>query len=410
MGSKTATQLMQEELLRASRMLDPYLGFFHEQQRLLEMNPIVTSSQLEVVSKATEAARLSLSEVDLVGSSLLKSPLAVLAASIAEHATAFEQINRSIVGDMERVARISEQIAARFRMPAIEEMAALRNMLEASHEATRFVAEQMNFLRAAESFQCAWINIESPLNSLRALSDLNGIGNALKNLQPFELHLTDMLRSSLGDWRTLTIPPHIYEVPLERVDFYVEHGLVLELTDFPLQAFNLILDAAEIRPKSLPLIARKYEGTIRLEPLADHESIMGFAYDLLFALESRIRKFIHELMVSRFGEQWSKRQVPGEMRKEWEKKQAAALEQGEAVQCLINYADFTDYVTIICRRDNWDGAFREVFLRKESVQESFRRLFPIRLCTMHARPITQADLLLLFVESERILKAIGVRS
>ncbi|MGD0670717.1 MAG: hypothetical protein ABSB13_01470 [Candidatus Binatus sp.] len=410
MGTKTAIELMQEELFRKSQMFERYSGFWYEQQSFLEMTRIAGSSQLEFLSKATEAARLSFSAADLVGSSLLKTPLAALTKSFAEQATAFQQINRSIASDMGRFALISEQIAARFRMPAIEEMAALRNMLEAAHEATRFVAEKMNFLRAAESFQVAWINIESPLNSLKALSDLNGIGNALKTFQPFESELTGILRSSLGDWRNVTIPQPVYEDALERVDFYAGQGFDLELTNFPQPAFDLILDAAEIRPRSPSLAVRKLEGAVTIELLTDHESMMGFAYDLLFELESRFRAFIHRQMVSRFGEQWLQRQVPGPMRKAWESKRAVALERGEPIQDLIFYADFTDYVTIICRRDNWNSAFREVFLRKEGVQEAFYRLFPIRICTMHARPITQADLLLLFVESDRLLKAIDAKS
>jgi hypothetical protein len=44
------------------------------------------------------------------------------------------------------------------------------------------------------------------------------------------------------------------------------------------------------------------------------------------------------------------------------------------------------------------------FGRPESVRESFQRLYPIRLDTMHARPITQDDELLLYVETRRLVK------
>jgi hypothetical protein len=50
--------------------------------------------------------------------------------------------------------------------------------------------------------------------------------------------------------------------------------------------------------------------------------------------------------------------------------------------------------------------FAPVFRRAESVRESFQRLYPIRLCTMHARIVTQDDELYLFVETKRILSAI----
>ncbi len=409
MGGKTATEFMQEELLRTSRMLEPYRGFLVESERLFEINRIANSSQLDVISKAAEAARLSLSAVDLASSVLSNPPLSALAIDLVEQAKAIEYARRSVLGGIAQFAISSVQLMDKFRMPAMEEIVSLTNVLHAQEGATRSIALQADFISAAQSFGAAWINVDSPLSSLRAAYELNGIGNALNSLQPFGSHLTDILRPSLGDWRNLTIPPQIYETPLERIDFYAGQGFNLELTHFPVPAFSLILDAAKLRPKSLPLTVRKHRGGFAIDSEAD-ESMMGFAYDLLFTLESRMRKFISEVMVTRFGEQWFVRQVPGEMRRDWETKRSAALEHGEAELDLIAYADFTDYVTIICRRDNWEGVFRRVFLRKENVQEAFYRLFPVRLCTMHARPITLADLLLLIVESERLLKAIGVDS
>lgn len=45
-------------------------------------------------------------------------------------------------------------------------------------------------------------------------------------------------------------------------------------------------------------------------------------------------------------------------------------------------------------------------MRKEDVQESFRRLGPIRISTMHARLVLKEDLLLMASESTRLLNAI----
>ena len=39
--------------------------------------------------------------------------------------------------------------------------------------------------------------------------------------------------------------------------------------------------------------------------------------------------------------------------------------------------------------------------------ESFQRLFPVRIATMHARLINWDDELLLLVETKRVLRAIG---
>lgn len=75
---------------------------------------------------------------------------------------------------------------------------------------------------------------------------------------------------------------------------------------------------------------------------------------------------------------------------------------------LIAYADFTDYERILVRADNWKAAFEAVFHRKEALRESLQRLYPIRLCTMHARLISQDDELYLYVEVKRLLKAMSV--
>ena len=91
-------------------------------------------------------------------------------------------------------------------------------------------------------------------------------------------------------------------------------------------------------------------------------------------------------------------------------KRQKALDFGEPERPLIAYADFTDYVTIITRKDNWKAVFEDVFRRAESVTESLQRLYPIRICTMHARLITQDDELYLYVETKRILAAIGVEA
>ena len=85
------------------------------------------------------------------------------------------------------------------------------------------------------------------------------------------------------------------------------------------------------------------------------------------------------------------------------------MENGDREWPLIAYADFTDYERIIVRNDNWNAVFKQTFRRKEFVRESFQRLYPIRLSTMHARVITQEDLLYLLVETKRLLTAMGVR-
>lgn len=132
------------------------------------------------------------------------------------------------------------------------------------------------------------------------------------------------------------------------------------------------------------------------------------AHDRLQRFETRLRQFIDEQMTKACGDQWIKHRVPGPIRQSWIEKREKARAKGEADHPLIAYADFSDYVPIITQKNNWNEVFEPVFRRPTFVQESFQRLYPIRICTMHARMITHDDEIYLYVEIKRVLSAIGV--
>ena len=113
-------------------------------------------------------------------------------------------------------------------------------------------------------------------------------------------------------------------------------------------------------------------------------------------------------MTERYGERWEKHRVPGELRKQWEEKRQSGMAKGETEQRLLWYADFTNYVDVILRGDNWREVFKDFFLNDLDIRVSFQRLQPLRLPVMHARVITKDDFLLLTVEAQRILRAIGM--
>jgi hypothetical protein len=90
-------------------------------------------------------------------------------------------------------------------------------------------------------------------------------------------------------------------------------------------------------------------------------------------------------MQASYGEHWMKHQLPSGMMDAWRAKRDKAVKAGEVERPLIDYADFTDYRQIIERGDNWKTAFKPIFGRPEDVRESFQRLFPVRIATMHIR-------------------------
>jgi hypothetical protein len=110
-------------------------------------------------------------------------------------------------------------------------------------------------------------------------------------------------------------------------------------------------------------------------------------------------------MTAQYGANWPKRLAP-KMRESWEIKKTKAESAGIVISTLIELADFTDYMEIIQRKDHWETIFKVRFGRIESVRESFQRLYPIRLSTMHSRFLTKDDELYLIAEARRILSAI----
>ena len=118
-----------------------------------------------------------------------------------------------------------------------------------------------------------------------------------------------------------------------------------------------------------------------------------------------VRRFIGEAMHAQYGEDWMKKQLPKNMLDGWRAKEEAASKAGRDPCGLIDYADFSDYLLIIEKKDNWNAVFRSVFFRQENIRESLVRLYPVRIATMHARIITLDDDLYLRSETQRVLSA-----
>ena len=130
----------------------------------------------------------------------------------------------------------------------------------------------------------------------------------------------------------------------------------------------------------------------------------NIAHDWLLRLETQLRRFIDEKMIEAFGKDWPKHRLPNGVYEMWQEKERKARQEDSRDRPLIAYADFTDYELVICKHDNWREVFAPFFGRRESVLESFQRLYPVRLDTMHARPITLDDELLLRVETKRLVR------
>lgn len=209
------------------------------------------------------------------------------------------------------------------------------------------------------------------------------------------------LRLDLGDWRDeIAMPTASLRDAAERSRFYAGLGLNRALTDFTPRAFDESLAAAGL--------ADETEGP---RSGADDTEKAGLAraraaFDRLQRFEREVRRFVDRAMRQAFGDGWIAQGTPAGMKDRWLQKRDTAVARGETEGPLIDYADFTDYKAIIERGDNWQAVFRHVFERPEDVRESFQRLFPVRICTMHARIVTLDDEIYLVSETTRLLRAI----
>jgi hypothetical protein len=314
------------------------------------------------------------------------------------------------------IAELQKQLALateRFKLPEFKVAIELMEAYRADHasELVKHLKDNQDYLRrATEVIRSPWLDMEAQMRSVGAFADIQSIGFALQNIPAFDDRLTELLRIDLGDWRDrINFPKEIFDNPLARSAFYLERGFDPALTAFPTDAFTESLDIAGLRGAPPPIIdVYDYEEVREGDEQEAAFARTNAAHDRLQRFETRLRQFIDEQMTKACGDQWIKHRVPGPIRQSWIEKREKARSKGEADHPLIAYADFSDYVPIITQKNNWNEVFEPVFRRPTFVQESFQRLYPIRICTMHARMITQDDEIYLYVEIKRVLSAIEI--
>lgn len=257
-----------------------------------------------------------------------------------------------------------------------------------------------------EAITTPWANNVEAERSITALLELQGMGNALRTTKGFDPELTAALRLDLGDWRDkITFPDSVIIDPVSRTDFYVARGFDVALTDFPDAAFYRGLHIAGLDGEALD-----FELIEDVDRLSTEQEEAGLrrtnkCHNRLQRFERQFRQFINSAMTAQYGSDWPRKRLAPKLYEYWVSKKQKAESNG-IILTFIEVADFTDYETIICRKDHWREVFEIRFKKIESVRESLQRLYPIRLATMHARIVTKEDKLYLIAEVARLLSAI----
>lgn len=316
--------------------------------------------------------------------------------------------------EMSRMQELMTVFENRFRLPEIEAVTRLTEQFKTSpltEVLTRYSEQTSSLQKAMEAMRTPWLDAQESLRSVAGFAELQGIGRILERLPTFDDRLSDAIRGGLGDWRDpITWPEKIFSDLWARSEFYIELGFEPSLTDFPAQAFSESIEIAGLRREPPPLVDAYGPPVPPSSDGEEEESLVrtNVAHDWLLRLETQLRQFIDAQMMRAYGTDWPKHRVPKDVYDKWQEKKRQAEKIGARTWPIIAYADFTDYERVICKKDNWKEVFVGFFVRPENVRETFQRLYPVRLDTMHARPITQDDELLLYVETRRLIKIIFV--
>jgi hypothetical protein len=383
----------------------------------MKENFLTTVQQIErqmgTVSGAEKAVRLS-------GGVVADAARAIRQLSSAPTIAGRSVSNLSLGGALAEVKAANDSIGTALK--AVNSFSFARdvgpNGIFRNHDAANAMnrlvrdADRFSHIRAAtEEFFAPLVQAEKALRSICAFPHLQRICDDIKRFPPFGVGVTRLFRYELGDWRdNIQFPKAVFENPSIRTSFYFERGLRPSLTGYQKEAFeeSLEIDGLSIAVGSDVHFTR-LDGSD-----GDDDQETGFernakAYDQLQRFETKVRVFIEAQMTAVHGSTWVKRRVPEVMRKRWASRRDTAIMHGGATFPLIWYADFTDYVQIVVQGDNWREVFQRFFQTKESVRESFQRLYPVRIAAMHSRELTRYDMVYLNAETLRLLTAISRR-
>lgn len=300
-------------------------------------------------------------------------------------------------------------LAEKFRLPHLEEAKIVYDHVKESFDAritASFIPRQEELAVLISTLKSPWVNCINPVESFESIAHLASVGKALVPTA-YDSLASDTLKSLLGDWSQDTLPSGISSDWRARQQFYFDHGFDRLLTTLPEPTFTESLRETRVLrhdifpAKSFPTEISKKKRKLNFRALRRRDT-----YQLLDLLETYLREFIHEKMIALVGPGWEKRRLPADIYEAWQRKRQEAVKKGRKEEKLINYSDFSDYVKIIERSENWREIFEPLFVRKTNAQESFYRLQPLRIDVAHYRVVTKEDYLLVLVESRRILKAI----
>ena len=134
-------------------------------------------------------------------------------------------------------------------------------------------------------------------------------------------------------------------------------------------------------------------------------------YKVLQKLETKLRECI-QTRLETVSKNWWKERMPKDVQEKVELRKTKNEKQWpwhvNKDLPFIYYVDFTDYLKIITRRDNWNQAFKTIFKDKDAISVKLRELEPIRNAIAHFRELSRRELDKLKLLSEDIVSCISM--
>jgi hypothetical protein len=256
-------------------------------------------------------------------------------------------------------------------------------------------------LRQMGEMNQPWINKDNPTRSIAGFAEMQNVGATLLSRPAYEDVVSDAVRHALGDWRGVRIPSiEKFVDPVFSNDFYAQHGIQTELTDFSTPAFEEGMELAGFRPLTDVDLNKPVDA---LEISFERNNK---AHDRLQRIEYHMRRFIEGVLTKAHEGKWVKRGVPKTLSERWKDKHAEDVNAGRKPRAsLIDYAEFSDLWQIMEPGSNWP-LFAGNFPNKEDAQISFRRLHIIRIQVAHSVLLNNTHALMLQVEGTLVMGAI----
>jgi len=133
-------------------------------------------------------------------------------------------------------------------------------------------------------------------------------------------------------------------------------------------------------------------------------------YKVLQKLETKLRECI-QTQLKTVSNNWWKERVPKDVQEKAELRKTKNEKQWPWHTSkdlpFVFYVDFTDYVKIITRRDNWKQVFKGIFKDRDSISVKLRELEPIRNAIAHFRGLSRRELDKLKLLSEEVTSCIS---